>query len=162
MKISQCMLLLIFAIGLSGCSSYAIEGRYSYDSNIVYSNIKSFVLLPVDDNAFSTPESIAHYRKIIVKSLEEKGLVENSESPDFEIITHPIGSYREEYVTIYGNIDFPKIWLRVTFVDPSSGANIFEGVADAHFDESMSQAEKNALLDESVKVILTGFPPGPE
>jgi hypothetical protein len=162
MKLSHCILLLILAVGLSGCSTYSIEGRYSYDSAIDYTNMKKYVLLPVDDNAFSTPESTAHYRKEIVRALKTEGLSENSENPDFEIRTHPIGTYREEYVTIYGNFDFPKVWLRLSFVDPSTGANVFEGVADAHFDESMSQAEKNALLDESVKVILTGFPPGPE
>jgi hypothetical protein len=161
MKISQCMLLLILAVGLSGCSTYSIGGRFSYDSSIDYSSMKSFALLPVDDNAFSTPESAAHYRRAIVQALKGKGFTENSENPDFEIKTHPIGTYREEYVTIYGNIDFPKAWLRVNFVHPSSGAVIFEGVADAHFDEGMSQVDKNVLLDESVKVILTGFPPGP-
>jgi hypothetical protein len=155
------MLLLILAVGLSGCSTYSIEGRYSYDSSIDYPSLKSFALLPVDDSAFSTPASAAHYRTVIVQALKARGFSENRESPDFEIKTHPIGTYREEYVTIYGNFDFPKVWLRVNFLRPSSGEVIFEGVADAHFDEGMSQVDKNVLLDEAVKVILTGFPPGP-
>jgi hypothetical protein len=161
MKLSQCMLLLILAVGLSGCSTYSIEGRYSYDSSIDYPSMKYFALLPVDDSAFSTPASAAHYRTAIVQALKSKGFAENSENPDFEIKTHPIGTYREEYVTIYGNMDFPKIWLRVNFLHPSSGTVVFEGVADAHFDEGMSQVDKNLLLDEAMKVILTGFPPGP-
>jgi hypothetical protein len=159
MKLSRCVLLLMLAVGLSGCSTYSVEGRYSYDSAINYSDMKSFVLLPVDDSAFSTPESTAHYRKEIVRALKEKGLTENSENPDFEIETHPIGTYREEYVTIHGNIDFPKALLRVNFLRPTSGAVVFEGVADVHFDEGMSQVDKNVLLDETIKVILTGFPP---
>ena len=160
MKISQCILLLILSVGLSGCSVYSVEGRYSYDSAIDYSAMKYFVLLDVDDSAFSTPESTAHYRRAIVSALTAKGLTENRENPDFTIKTHPVGTYREEYVSIYGNIAFPKAMLRVNFLHSSSGAVIFEGVADAHIDESASQEDKNATIDEAVKVILTGFPPG--
>jgi hypothetical protein len=160
MKISQCILLLILSVGLSGCSVYSVEGRYSYDSAIDYSAMKYFVLLDVDDSAFSTPESTAHYRRAIVSALTAKGLTENRENPDFAVKTQPVGTYREEYVTIHGDIDFPKAILRVNFLHPSSGAHIFEGVADAHFDESMSQEDKNATIDEAVEVILTGFPPG--
>ena len=161
MKIPQYMLWLILAVGLSGCSTYSVEGRYSYDSAIDYSAMKSFLLLAVDDSAFSTPESTAHYRKAIVSGLTAKGLTENTENPDFEIRTHPVGTYREKYITIYGDIDFPKAMLRVNFVHPSSGVVVFEGVADAHFDETMSQEDKNAIIDEAVEVILTGFPPSP-
>ena len=122
--------------------------------------MKEFVLLDVDDSAFSTPESTAHYRSTIVSALAAKGFTENRENPDFAIKTHPVGTYREEYISVHGNIDFPKAMLRVNFLRPSSGAHIFEGVAEAHFDESMSQQDKNATIDEAVKVILTGFPPG--
>ena len=160
MKISQCILLLMLSVGLSGCSVYSVEGRYSYDSTIDYSAMKYFVLLDVDDSAFSTPESTAHYRRVIVSALTAKGLTESRENPDFAIKTHPVGTYREEYVSIHGNVAFPKAMLRVNFLHPSSGAHVFEGVADAHFDESMSQEDKNAIIDEAVKVILTGFPPG--
>lgn len=160
MKISQCILFLMLSVGLSGCSVYSVEGRYSYDSAIDYSAMKDFVLLDVDDSVFSTPESTAHYRRTIVSALTAKGLIENRENPDFAIKTHPVGTYREEYISIHGNIAFPKVMLRVNFLHPSSGAPIFEGVADAHFDESMSQEDKNATIDEAVKVILTGFPPG--
>ena len=160
MKISLCMLLLTLTAGLSGCTTYSVEGRFSYDSAIDYSAMKSFVLLDVDDSAFSTPESTAHYRRAIVSALVAKGLTQNKEKPDFAIKTHPVGTYREEYISIHGNIAFPKVMLRVNFLHPSSGAPIFEGVADAHFDESMSQEDKNATIDEAVKVILKGFPPG--
>ena len=159
-KISQCILFLMLSVGLSGCSVYSVEGRYSYDSAIDYSAMKEFVLLDVDDSAFSTPESTAHYRSTIVSALAAKGFTENRENPDFAIKTHPVGTYREEYISVHGNIDFPKAMLRVNFLRPSSGAHIFEGVAEAHFDESMSQQDKNATIDEAVKVILTGFPPG--
>ena len=160
MKISLCMLLLTLTAGLSGCTTYSVEGRFSYDSAIDYSAMKSFVLLDVDDSAFSTPESTAHYRRAIVSALVAKGLTQNKEKPDFVIKTHPVGTYREEYITIHGNIGFPKVFLRVNFIHPTSGAHVFEGVADAHFDESMSQEDKNATIDEAVKVLLTGFPPG--
>lgn len=160
MKIFLCMLSIILTAGLSGCSTYSIEGRYSYDSAIDYSAMKSYVLLDVDDSAFSTPESTAHYRRAIVSALAAKGLTQDRENPDFAITTHPIGTYREEYITIHGNFDFPKAFLRVNFRHPTSGAHVFEGVADAYFDEGISQEDKNATIDEAVKVILTGFPPG--
>ena len=160
MKISQCLLWLILAVNLSGCSTYSVEGRYSYDTTIDYTAMKYFVLLDVDDSAFSTPESTAHFRKAIVSALTAKGFAENTESPDFGIKTHPVGTYREEYISVHGNIDFPKALLRVNFIHPSSGAVIFEGVAEAHFDASMSQEDKNTTIDESVEIIIKGFPPG--
>jgi hypothetical protein len=159
MKMYPGMLLLILTVGLSGCSTYSVEGRFSYDTAIDYSAMKSFKLLDVDDSAFSTPESTAHYRGVIISALAAKGLTQNKENPDFLIKTHPVGTYREEYISIHGNIGFPKAVLRVNFVRPVSGEHIFEGVADAHLDQSISQEDKNATIDEAVKVILTGFPP---
>ena len=97
----------MLSVGLSGCSVYSVEGRYSYDSTINYSAMKEFVLLDVDDSAFSTPESTAHYRRAIVSALTAKGLTENKENPDFAIKTHPVGTYREEYISVHCNIDFP-------------------------------------------------------
>ena len=159
MKLSQYSLMLVLVVSLSGCSSYAIEGRYSYVSDINYSDMKSFVLLPVDDSDFSTPQSTAHYRKAMVSALIAKGLTENPENPDFAVQTRPIDTYREEYITIYGNIDFPKAMLRVNFLHPSSGAHIYEAAAEAYLDESSSQEDKNDLIDEAVNTITKGFPP---
>ena len=84
MKLSCLSLISVLFASLSGCSSYAIEGRYSNLSDINYSDIKSFLLLPVDDSDFSTPQSTAHYRKAMVDALTAKGFTENPENPDWE------------------------------------------------------------------------------
>jgi hypothetical protein len=163
MKTFQFMLAVILVAGLSGCASpspSAVGGRYSYSTAVDYSVLKSFVLLPVEGGTFSTPESTAHFRKVMVSGLSAKGFTENPTNPDFVIKTIPVASYREEYVSIHGGLlAFPKAMLRVTFVNPSSGVHIYEGAADAHFDAAWSQEDKNGIIDAAVEVILKGFPP---
>ena len=163
MKLSQLVLLIILAAYLPGCSTFAVEGRYSYDSATDHSALKSFALLTVDDSTFSTPEGTAHYRSAMVDALSAKGFTEDPENPDFLIETIPVATYREEYVSLYGKIDFSKSRLRVNFLNPSPGAHhVFEGVAEAFYEASWSQKEKNLVIDKAIEVLLRGFPPGPK
>lgn len=163
MKLISSMLILALTFGLSACSTNGIEGRYSYDTAIDYSDMKSFSLLSFDDNYFSTPQSAAHYRQAMVTALTAKGFTEDSQAPDFAVQTFPVSTYREEFVTSdAGRVQLPKALLRVNFVHPSLGSHIYEGVAGVYYYEGAPQEERNALIDHAVDVILSGFPPGRE
>ena len=163
MRLTQLVLLGILALGLSGCSTFSVEGRYSYNNATDYSTLKSFTLLTVDDSTFSTPDGAVHYRSAMINALSAKGFTENTENPDFLIETVPVAAYVEEYVSIYGKIDFSKSRLRVNFLHPTPGEHhIFEAVAEAFLEASWSQEEKNSGIDEAIRVLLKEFPPGPK
>lgn len=160
MKLIRLTLAILFVAGISGCSTYSMEGRYTYSSATDFSAIKSFAWKNVEESTFATPENNTHFRIAMASALAAKGITENPENPDFVIDTHPVNTYREKYeVYGYGELDLAKKILRINFIQPSSGAHIYESVASAYNDPSWSQEEKNAKIDEAVEVILRQFPP---
>ena len=160
MKLIPLTLALLLVVGISGCSTYSVEGRYSYDSATDFSVIKSFAWKSANEASFATPENNAHFRSSMASALSAKGFTENQESPDFVIATVPIKDYREDYELYgYGKVAFEHKILRVSFVDPSSGRHIYEGVASAYNNPDWSQEEINAVIDKAVEVILSKFPP---
>jgi len=160
MKLLQLLLLLVLAAGPSGCVTTTVESRYSYDTTVDFSVMRSFAMLPLDENDFSTPESTAHYRTAMVRALSAKGFTENPANPDFVIRTAPVGTFREEYNMLdAGTFSLGRASLRVSFLRPSSGWHIYEAVVESFLEESDSQESKNALLDDAVDQILRKFPP---
>ena len=161
MNVSQLILAtkIVVAAGLLGCAPIPVEGRYSYETATDFSKFRSFALVDLRDDIFSTPEGTAHFRKTIVSALSAKGFTEDPKNPDFLIRAAPVSTYREIY-TLSGNIIIPKAMLRVSFVRPSGGLSIYEGAAYAYYEPSWSQEEKNSTIDEAVKVIVAKFPPG--
>ena len=158
MKFSHIVLLGILAAGLSSCSTFVVEGRYSYDSAIDHSALKSFALLPVDDSTFSTPESTARFRIAMVRALSAKGFIENPGNPDFLVRAAPVETYREMYA-LSGDIVIPTAMLHVSFVRPSDGKRVYEASAYAYYEPSWSQEDKNSIVDDAVEVIVAEFPP---
>ena len=148
---------VVLAAGLLGCAPFPVEGRYSYATTTDFSKLKSFALEDLADDVFSTPESTAHFRKVMVSGLSAKGLAENPENPDFMVHVAPVHTYREIYAH-HGNFEIPKAMLRVNFRRSSGDVDLFEGAAHAYFHPSWTQKEKNAVIDEAVRVILAGFP----
>ena len=161
MKLFPLTLALLLVAGISGCSTYSVEGRYSYDSATDFSVIKSFAWKSANEASFATPENNAHFRSAMASALSAKGFTENQESPDFVIGTEPVKSYREMF-DLYegGEVEFEHKILRVNFIHPSSNTHIYEGVASAYNNPDWSQEEMNAKIDEAVEVILRQFPPG--
>ena len=160
MRLFPLALAILLVAGISGCSTYSVEGRYSYDSATDFSVIKSFAWKNVDEDTFPTPENNAHFRSAMASALSAKGFTENQENPDFVIGTEPVKSYREMF-KLYegGEVEFEHKILRVNFIHPSSGTHIYEGVASAYNNPDWSQEEINAEIDEAVEVILRKFPP---
>ena len=146
-------------VGLLGCASIPVEGRYSYLSTTDFSTLRTFSFAEQDDDVFSTPESTVRFREAMVSGLTAKGFTENSENPDFRIFAAPVHSYREIYAHA-GHIEIPKAMLRVSFFTNPSEVNIYEGAAYAYYEDSWSQEHKNSTVDEAVRVILAEFPPG--
>jgi hypothetical protein len=151
---------IVLTACLLGCAPIPVEGRYSYNTTTDFSEFKSFALLDMDEDIFSTPEGTAHFRKAFIRTLSEKGFTENTDNPDFLIYVAPVSTYREMYA-LAGNIEIPKAMLRVSFDRASGGVNIYEGAAFAYYEPSWSQEEKNSTIDEAIRVILAEFPPDP-
>jgi hypothetical protein len=150
---------IVLTAGLLGCAPIPVEGRYSWDSHTDFSEFKTFAFGNVAVDVFSTPESTTRFRTAMASALIAKGFLPNKEKPDFLINALPVSTYREMY-TLAGNIEIPKAMLRVSFRRPSGGLNIYEGAAYAYYEHTWSQEEKNAIVDEAVRVIVAGFPPG--
>ena len=159
MNVSKLILAtkIMLAAGLLGCA-IPVEGRYSYESATDFSELHTFALTDLDDGVFSTPESTAHFRVVMVRELSAKGFIENPENPDFLVVAAPVETYREVYV-VSGNIVIPTAMLRVSFLRPSSGKHYYEAAAYAYYESSWSQDEKNSIIDDAVEVILREFPP---
>jgi hypothetical protein len=150
-------IVIVVAAGLLGCA-HKVEGRYSYSTNTDFSALKSFALVGVTDDVFSTPEGTAHFRKTLVSGLSAKGFTEDQENPDFVLHVAPVHTYREIYA-LHGNIEIPKAMVRVSFVLPGDERNIFESAASTYYEASWTQEEKNLRIHEAVVVILAEFPP---
>lgn len=160
MKIFLLILASIFTSGLYGCvNSFVVEGRYGYSTEVDYSKLKTFSFLPFDEGMFSTPESAAQYRKNMVSELSAKGFTENAQNPDFVIDTVSVRTYREEYVSYYGNLESQEAMWRINFTNPSTGVAIYEASAKADFEADWPQKDKNKVVENAAKVIVNGFPP---
>ena len=160
MKISQLIhatTIVLFAC-LLGCTTPVVNGRYSYESTTDFSELKSFAIVDVSEGIFSTPESSAYFRTTMARALSAKGFTENPKNPDFLIVVPPVETYVEEY-WYAGNVRLPMALLRVNFVPASGGRNLYEAAANSYFESDWSQEDKNLILEETVKVILTKFPP---
>ena len=70
-----------------------------------------------------------------------------------------VETYREKYKTLYGTVQFPKAMIRINFLDSSSNEVIYEGAADAYYEENAKQESKNATIDRAVEALLSEFPP---
>jgi hypothetical protein len=159
MKFYQLMLVFMLATVMSGCTA-SIESRQSYDSRTDFSGLNSYAWAHLDEAIFSAPESTKHYLMIMDNVLAAKGFKLNPEAPGFLIKTHFVGTYVEEYKTIYGNVEFSKSMLRINFLNPSTNEVIYESAASAHVDENANQASKNVIIDKAVEALLSDFPPG--
>jgi len=158
MKINQLLLAIVAAISLTGCASN-ISARYSYNSDIDYSHIKSYAWISAAPQSFSTPESAKYFVATMDDMLATKGFRLDAENPDFLIGTQDVKNYVEEYVTINGSISIPEEMLRVAFIDAVSKEIIYESSADAYFDANWTQTEKNTLIDQAVELLGARFPP---
>jgi hypothetical protein len=160
MKLRHLMLALMLAAGLSGCSSYSIESRHSYDSRTDFSGMNSYAWAPVNEAIFSTSASADHFQSTMDSMLATKGFNLNPEAPDFLISTHVVKYYVEKYKSIHGDVEFPKAMIRVNFLDSSSNNVIYESAAYAYMSGDEKQETKNAIIDKAVEALLSGFPPG--
>jgi hypothetical protein len=151
-KLFCIILALTLAAILSGCST-KIEARYSYNRQTDFSSLKSYAWVQEDmTTKFSTPESAKYY--------EKKGFNLNPDAPDFLIKTFNAYNYVEKYISVYGNVEFPKSMLRINFLNPLSKEVIYESAAFAIIDEKATQETKNAAIDKTVEALLIEFPPG--
>jgi hypothetical protein len=160
MNLSQLILAtkIMIVAGLLGCGSIPVEGRYSYDRTTDFSELTSFAMADVDEGVFSTPESTAHFRRVMVRALSAKGFTENPKNPDFVVWAAPVETYIELYV-LSGNVTIPTGMLRVSFLRPSGGKHYYEAAAYAYLELDWPQDEKNLVIDEAVEVIVAEFPP---
>ena len=158
MKANHLLLVIVVAASLTGCAS-SVSARYSYDSDIDYSNINSYAWMSVAPQSFSTPESTEHFFKTMNNMLAGKGFKLNAENPDFLVGTQRVKTYVEEYVTIYGNVKIPEAMIRIVFIDAVSKEVIYESAADAYYDENWTQTEKNTLIEQAVETLGAKFPP---
>lgn len=161
MKFHQFIFVTLLTIALSGCGgSGSIQAIHSYDSGTDFSNLSSFKWLPVELEAFSTPEGSEHYINEMNKVLTDKGISLNSEAPDFLIKTQRREVHVKKYKSVYGNVAFRKVMVHVSFLHPTSGDVIYESTADGFFeDDNETQEKKNAAIDKAVNALLSGFPP---
>jgi predicted DsbA family dithiol-disulfide isomerase len=159
-KLFCIILALMLAAILSGCST-KIEARYSYNSQTDFSSLKSYAWVQEDmTTKFSTPESAKYYESTMENVLAKKGFNLNPDAPDFLIKTFNAYNYVEKYISVYGNVEFPKSMLRINFLNPSSKEVIYESAAYAIIDEKATQETKNAAIDKTVEALLIEFPPG--
>ena len=89
MKIKQLLLATIASASLSSCSS-SISARYSYDSDVDYSDINSYAWAAAAPLSFSTPESAEHFVKTMEDMLAAKGFKLDTENPDFLLSTQGV------------------------------------------------------------------------
>lgn len=162
MKIYHIALAAVLLASTYGCTT-TIESRHSFDARTDFSVLSDYDWLPYEDDYFSTPASAQYFRTAMDDLLEEKGFKLNSDAPDFLIDTKRVETYRESYNSIYGPVEFPKAMIRVNLKDAKSDSVIYESVADAYYGkEDVPQDKKNDVIDRSVKLLLSGFPPGSE
>lgn len=164
MKRFHLILAALLIVSLTGCNT-SIDARHSYDTSTDFSGMTSYAWIPYKPTYFSTPESAERFKTSMDSLLAEKGFEPTSGDPDFLIDTKRVGTYHEQYKSIYGGvIDVPEVMIRVNFLDPTTNQAIYEAAVDAYFelDDQTPQEEKNLLVDQSVEVILSNFPPKDE
>ena len=151
---------LIFCLAgvLTGC--YSIQARYSFDSETSFSDLKTYAWMPGVEEGFQIPSNAEHYKNVMNAQLASKGFELNSTNPDFLILTHPSKTYREVYLTAYGEVDFPKTSIGVEFLDADSRETIWEGVTKAFVSvQTDDSATQMKAISKGIEKLLMGFPP---
>ena len=157
LQLAHVLLIPFFAVLLSGC--YSIQARYSYDTNTDFGGLKTYAWTAGVGSAFFLAASAQHYQNAMDAQLESKGFERVEEDPDFTIRTHKVDTYREQYRTGGGYIDFPKSMIRIDFVDSKTGAVIWEGAAEAYVTERSSEKQIQKTIHDAVRDLLKEFPP---
>ena len=180
MKAIQVFFVLFLVGFVVSCS--AIYGvQHDYDLQADFKSLKTYDWMAVPEKANIDSLDVERVKKAVSAELQAKGLMMNSNNPDFLIAEH-LGSKDKVQVTNWGYGYGPHggYWgghwgrggitayqyeegsLILDFVDAKSKKMIWRGVAKANINNADTPEKKEKLINEAVQEILKNFPPKPK
>jgi hypothetical protein len=174
MKLSCLFLILFLASSIINCSPIN-SVSYDYDKNIDLVQISTYDWLPIPKEAKINNLDEARIKKAVNAELEAKGLILNSNNPDFLIATDIITKEKLRiiqwgYPYYYSYWEYNRSWsvdsyqyqegtFILDFVKPASKKLIWHGSARASLDYADTPEKRDRLIKEAMKKILQNFPP---
>ena len=172
--------LVLFFIGFTVSCASIYDVKYDYDQQANFADLKTFDWMTVPEKANIDSLDVDRVKKAVSAELQAKGLMMNSNNPDFLIAEH-LGSKDKVQITNWGYDYGPRrgyrggYWgpggttayqyeegsLILDFVDAKSKKMIWRGVAKADINNVDTPEKKEKLINEAVQEILKNFPPKP-
>ena len=180
MKAIHCFFVFFLVAFAVGCS--AIYGvQHDYDLQADFKSLKTFDWMTVPEKANIDSLDVDRVKKAVSAELQAKGLMMNSNNPDFLIAEH-LGSKDKVQITNWGYDYGPRrgyrggYWgpggttayqyeegsLILDFVDAKSKKMIWRGAAKAEVQNIDTPDKSEKLINEVVQEILKNFPPKPK
>ncbi len=169
------VLLCILLLGLiSACSTTQIPSiEHSSDPEFDFSLLKTYSWLPRGADSARTDPYQELVKKALEESLEDKGYRQVAEGADFlvdsmlnveqrvvviEDASHLSSNLRTSSAKPLG-ILVEEGALAISFYEPEKQRKIFQGIARAGVNPSLSAAKREKRILKAVDLIMRGFPP---
>jgi hypothetical protein len=171
--------LFLVAFAVSCSAIYGVQ--HDYDLQADFKSLKTFDWMAVPEKANIASLDVDRVKKAVSAELQAKGLMMNSNNPDFLIAEH-LGSKDKVQITNWGYgygphyggyrggywgpggttaSEYEEGSLILDFVDAKSKKMIWRGVAKADINNVDTPEKKEKLINEAVQEILKNFPPKP-
>ena len=177
MKLAGLFFIIFFTSFYIACSPiYNVS--YDYDENVELVQFSTYAWVPAPEEANINNLDAERIKKAVNAELKVKGLVQNSEKPDFLIaadiitkeklrITNWGYPYYDPYWTYYGSWSFDYYQYEegtivLNFLEPLSKNLIWRGAAKVALDYANTPEKRDKLIKEAMQKILQNFPPPSE
>lgn len=164
MKILHILLILMLCFLTACCITLgrgANEVDYDYNIRTDFTRVKTYDWHPTYGATNISQLDTVRIKSAVESELEARGIVYNSESPDFLIIVY--GGSSREYTTRWRGWD-DELWyeqgrLKLAFFDPGSNEVFWWAETRADVFYNMEPEEKNQVVKDAVTRIMAKFPP---
>jgi hypothetical protein len=184
-------LIVVLALGVvlvaNGCSQISVQS--DFDPSADFEALKTYAWYEAEqpktgDIRIDNPILDQRVRSTVEGALNAKGYTKVAENPDFLLVYHAAVSKELEVTsgtTAYGAYGYygwhyvaAPVWVEtptaytynkgtliLDIIDAKSEKLVWRGSAQAELNETSTQQQKKARMDEAVNGMLKNFPPKP-
>ena len=162
---NACVFICLFAL-LVGCSApnEAVyhDVTYDYDVKVDFTEIKTYNWVKMPATSRIDDFNQIRIKEVVNAKLSAKGLTVKVDNPDVFLVMYG-GGYKAVDMTVmmdYAVYDVGR--LKLAMYDAESHDEIWWGEARADLFHEMTPAQKNEVVEVSVRRILEFYPPSPK
>lgn len=163
-SVIACVLIGFFALSV-GCSTpdkpVYHDVTYDYDVKVDFSRIKTYNWVNMPATSRIDEFNQIRIKEVANDNLSSKGLKVKVDNPDVFLVMYG-GGYKAVDMTVmmdYAVYDVGR--LKLAMYDAESNAEIWWGEARADLLHEMTPAQKDEVVETSVRRILQYYPPQP-